>query len=172
MVTGCSERSETRADRCESDLSGGTEISARRELAGAMRVVARILSLLSIGSSSHALLEDVKLLLGEVAVPAFGEATQTYGTYAYALEGEQNQPYRRARSAYYAVTAFVNRQVQGGCFGVLAEVLDPWGEHLAVFEVWASGEGGEAFVEVRLGGLQGQLVLLLYLGGGVGDMVS
>ena len=52
---------------------------------------------------------------------------------------------------------------------MLAHHLELRGEHLAVFEGWPCGEGGEGFGWGRAS--DGELVLFVYLGGRVSDSV-
>lgn len=85
IVTLSLERSAARAVRCERDLSGGTESSPERELAGAMLVAAALVTGLPTGSPSSAFFEDVQLLFGQFTVLALGEGIKPHGAYAYAL---------------------------------------------------------------------------------------
>src|SRR5919107_1371426 len=152
------------------DLSGGTQSSPRKVRAGSMRVVAGVM-LSNIPTSG--VLQDLQLLFGKLAVPPLGEATELHGANTHPFQGEKSQTYRGAGPSYYAVTALVDGQVEGGSLTRSAETDELRGDHLTVFEPWAPLEGGEALFEVscRERG-EGQLVLLLYLGGGVGDAVG
>src|ERR671911_2418309 len=152
------------------DLSGGTKSSPRKVRAGSMRVVAGVM-LSTIPTSG--VLQDLQLLFGKLAVPPLGEATELHGANTHPFQGEKSQPYRGAGPSYYAVTALVNGQVEGGSLPRSVKTGELRGEHLTVFEPWAHFEGGEALFEVFCGERgEGHLVLLLYLGGRVGDMVG
>src|SRR5919112_4725773 len=152
------------------DLSGGTESSPRKVRAGSMRVVAWVM-LSNISTSG--VLQDLQLLFGKFAVPPLGEAAELHGPNTHPFQGEKSQPHRGAGPSYYAVTALVDGQVEGGSLPRSAETGELRGEHLTVFEPWAPLEDSEALFEVFCGERgEGHLVLLLYLGGGVGDVVG
>src|SRR5215204_634316 len=152
------------------DLSGGTESSPRKVRAGSMRWAAWVV-LPKISTSG--VLQNLQLLFGKLAVPPLGEAAERHGANTHPFQGEKGQPYRGAGPSYYAVTALVDGQVEGGSLPRSAETGELRGKHLTVFEPWALFEVGETLFEVFCGERgEGQLVLLLYLGGGVGDAVG
>ncbi len=118
MATGFLERSEASATRCEMDLSGGTESSPRRLRAGAICVI-------GLSKVTRAdVFEYLKLLFGERAVAAFGEGAQSHGADTHALQGDQTQADRGAGASYYAVTALMDGEVEGGFPFCAAEVCE------------------------------------------------
>src|SRR5918998_3175603 len=158
MVVWPAERRAARAARWEIDLSGGTERAPRRARAGSTRVL------------SGMGFEGREFLFGQLAVNALREVAERDGADAQPLQGEERQAHRRARPTYYAVTAFVGGEVEGGLAGGAAEVGELRGEHRAVFQGWAGGEGGEGSL---WGGISHpQFVFLLYLRGRVGHAVG
>src|ERR671933_296632 len=132
------------------DLSGGTFKVPWRVRAGSMRA-------LLLGMAS----EGGDLLFGQFPGAALGEASECDGADPDPLQVDQLQPHRSTRSTYYAVTPFMDGEVEGGCARGAAEVGEFRGEHLAVLEDGAGGEGGEASLRGRV--LNGHFVFLLYL---------
>src|SRR5215210_2866275 len=104
------------------DLSGGTESSARRGWTGAMRIG------LSKASPSG-VFEDIQLLFGEGSVAALGECTQPHGADADTLQGHQMQTDSSAGTSYYAVTAFMNDEVEDGFLLGVLQARQLRGEH-------------------------------------------
>src|SRR5918997_5394309 len=101
MIVWWVERRAARAARWEMDLSGGTYKVPWRVRAGSMRVLGVMA------------FEVVDLLFCQLSDVAFGEVSERDGSYAEPLEGEELQPHRPARPAYYAVTALVQGEVEG-----------------------------------------------------------
>src|SRR5918998_2383910 len=129
MVVWLAERREARAARWEMDLSGGTARVPLRVAAGSTRVLRGMVA------------EDREFLFGELADGALGEVAEGDGADAEPLKGDQVEPDRGARSAYYAVTALADGEVEGGLGPGAAEVGELRGVHRAVFEGGACGEG-------------------------------
>src|SRR5919205_1147767 len=103
MVVVEVERSEIRAALWEMDLSGGTAMVPRSLLAGSIRTLSRT--------------EGSYLKLGQVAVVALREVSQHDRADARPLQGEQIQAHGRTRPAYYAITALVDGEGEGGFAG-------------------------------------------------------
>src|SRR5829696_5706255 len=140
------------------DLSGGTTMVPRRTRAGPIRVL------------SGMALQSGDLILGQVAVATLGEIPEHHRADAYPLQVDEVQAHGGARPSYDAVTTLVDGQAEGGFARGNPRFFELGGEHSSVLEGGACGEGREG--RFGYGGPDGQLVLLIYLRGGVGDAMG
>ena len=77
------------------------------------------------------------------AVASWREIPDPYRANADAVEPDQPQADLSASPPYYAITSLVDGEMESRITSISAQVGQLWGEHGAIFEDGASGEGFE-----------------------------